>query len=122
MDDSLQLRHTARYFWALGDPTRLKIVALVVAKDGGISVSDLQAIMKLGQPVVSRHLAVLRNAGVLTYVKERQSVFYSLAGPKDDPRLGVVRGLHRAYFGQKELIKEANVGLKRRKARNRVKK
>jgi DNA-binding transcriptional ArsR family regulator len=117
IDDLFKFRDTARYFWALGDETRLKIVALVTAKDGGISVSDLQAIMQLGQPVVSRHLGVLRNAGVLTYTKQRQSVFYSLAGPTDEPRLGAVRALHKAYFGKKELIKEAEVGLKSRKSK-----
>jgi ArsR family transcriptional regulator len=66
----------SRYFKAFGDPSRLRILQLISAKE--MTVNDIVKAMRLSQPTVSRHLAILRDAGIATDRREGQSVYYSL--------------------------------------------
>ncbi len=61
---------------AAGEPTRLRLLNLL--RNGDICVCDLQAILGLPQHAVSRHLAVLRHAGLVTDHRRGQRVIYSL--------------------------------------------
>ncbi len=65
---------------AAGDPTRLRILNLL--RQGSVCVCDLQQVLGLPQPTVSRHLAVLRHAGLVADVRSGNRVLYSL-GPVD---------------------------------------
>lgn len=67
-----------RFFKCLGDETRLNMT-LLIAKEGELCVCELMAALKESQPKISRHLAQLRNSGVLEDVRRGQWVFYSLA-------------------------------------------
>ncbi len=71
------MKKTARLFKALSDETRLRILALL--KDGELCVCDLMAILGLPQSTVSRHLAYLRNAGLVDDRRQGVWMFYSLA-------------------------------------------
>ena len=62
---------------AAGEPTRLRILNLL--RRGSICVCDLQAVLDLPQPTVSRHLAALRHAGLVLDFREGPRVLYSLA-------------------------------------------
>ena len=67
----------AKYFRALGDPTRLRVLELL---DGGErSVGELVAALDLSQPKVSNHLACLRWCGFVTTRREHRAVHYRLA-------------------------------------------
>jgi len=58
------MKATAQIFKALSDETRLRIMALLV--DGReLCVCDIMAALNLPQSTVSRHLAYLRNAGLV---------------------------------------------------------
>jgi len=72
-------RDRAAVFKALGHPARLRIVEEVAA--GERCVCELVAAAGLGWSAVSRHLAVLRAAGVLADEKRGPQVFYRLALP-----------------------------------------
>src|SRR4051812_26679452 len=63
-------------FRAFSDPTRLRILMLLQA--GECCVGDLVTVLELPQPSVSRHLAYLREAGLVTVRKEGQWCYYSL--------------------------------------------
>jgi ArsR family transcriptional regulator len=65
-----------RLFRALGDPARLRIVALL--SHGELCVCHLEQALGLSQPAVSRHLAVLRAAGVVTVRRDGSWAHYSL--------------------------------------------
>lgn len=54
-------------FKALGEPTRLKILRLLVEQE--LCVCDLEEILQISQPRISQHLKVLKQAGL---VKERR--------------------------------------------------
>lgn len=64
-------------FKALADETRLRVVLALLA--GERSVSDLVAGLDLPQSTVSRHLAVLRHAEVVSTRRKATSVYYRLA-------------------------------------------
>lgn len=72
------MRHAAELFKALSDEIRLRIVALLA--HGELCVCDLTEVLELPQSTVSRHLSVLRRAGLV--VDRRQGVwsYYRLAG------------------------------------------
>ena len=60
----------------LAEPTRLRIVNCLAAAP--LFVSDLQAILDLPQPTVSRHLTVLKKARVVRDTPIAQFVLYRL--------------------------------------------
>jgi ArsR family transcriptional regulator, arsenate/arsenite/antimonite-responsive transcriptional repressor len=64
---------------AVADPTRLRLLSLVAAHDGGEAcVCDLTAPVGLTQPTVSHHLKVLVDAGLLTRDKRGVWAYYRL--------------------------------------------
>ncbi len=66
----------ATFFAALADPTRLRLLHLM--KDGEICVCFLQGVLKTNQPKISRHLAYLRNAGLVESRQDGKWMHYSL--------------------------------------------
>lgn len=67
----------AERFKSLGDPTRLRILALLF--DGERGVSDLAEHLKVSQSAVSHQLRILRAYDIVRFRKEGREVFYSLA-------------------------------------------
>jgi DNA-binding transcriptional ArsR family regulator len=84
----------AKYFRALGDPTRLRLLELL--DQGESSVGELVEKTGLPQPQVSRHLGCLRWCGFVVTRREHRSVYYSLA----DPRVSEVLALGRALLAE----------------------
>jgi ArsR family transcriptional regulator, arsenate/arsenite/antimonite-responsive transcriptional repressor len=73
---ALDVRSFSRLFKALGDETRLRIVALL--SHGELCVCHLEEALGLSQPKVSRHLATLRAAGVVEDRRDGTWVYYRL--------------------------------------------
>ena len=71
-----------RIFKALCDPNRLQILAWLAERGGPCAVSDVAECCSVDLSVVSRHLAVLRDAGVLGAHKQGRHVLYSVRGPE----------------------------------------
>jgi ArsR family transcriptional regulator, arsenate/arsenite/antimonite-responsive transcriptional repressor len=64
---------------ALADPTRLRLVSMVAAHDGGEAcVCDLTEPLGLTQPTVSHHLKILVEAGIFARDKRGVWAYYSL--------------------------------------------
>jgi ubiquinone/menaquinone biosynthesis C-methylase UbiE len=68
---------TSEIFRSLGDPTRLRIIALLRAME--LSVGELAQVLGQSQPRVSRHVRILIDAGLAERRKEGSWVFLSLA-------------------------------------------
>jgi DNA-binding transcriptional ArsR family regulator len=64
-------------FRALSDPTRVEIVQLVSAAPR--NVTELTSLVGVSQPKVSRHLKILRDAGLLNDVRRGKWVWYEVA-------------------------------------------
>lgn len=69
---------SVNFFKALSDPTRLQII-LLIAQHKELCVCELTAALALSQPKISRHLALLKSAGLLNTRKQGKWVYYSLA-------------------------------------------
>ena len=70
------MKQTAQLFKTLSDPTRLRLLNLL--RTGEICVCDLMEILDLPQSTVSRHLATLRNAGLVTDERRGQCMYYGI--------------------------------------------
>lgn len=74
--DAVELAHK---FKALADPTRVRLLSLVAAHDGGEAcVCDITEPVGLSQPTVSHHLKILVDAGLLAREQRGTWAFYSL--------------------------------------------
>ena len=71
----------ARLFAALADPTRLRLLNLMVGRE--VCVCYFVEILKQGQPKISRHLAYLRNVGIVRARREGKWMHYSIRRPED---------------------------------------
>ena len=67
-----------KYFRALGDPTRIRILELLRDHDE-LSVTDIVARLGQSQPKVSNHLACLRWCGFVHTRREHPTVYYRVA-------------------------------------------
>ena len=76
--DQLRAETRAAVLKALAHPTRIFIVE-VIDRDGPQSVQKLAAMVDADTSTVSRHLSVLKNAGILRDRKDGTTVFYSLS-------------------------------------------
>jgi len=72
-------RETARTMKALAHPTRLWLVEQLA--DGERCVCELLEGLELDISTVSKHLLVLKQAGVVSDVKRGKQVFYTLRCP-----------------------------------------
>ncbi len=76
---------------ALADPTRIMI--LYVLSEGPRNVSDMVSALELSQPLISRHLKVLRERGMVNAERNGTNVVYSLADPRVIQALDLMRAV-----------------------------
>ena len=111
MEEKAKLKAEARaeVLKALAHPTRIYIVE-VLSSEGPQCVCDLTDRIGVDTSTVSRHLSLLKNAGILTDRKEGTTVFYSLACDCiSDFMMGLENVLH-ARRRRSEQVYEAAVG------------
>lgn len=77
-----------RLLAALADPTRLAIVRQL-ARETETCACEFTSCCDVGQPTVSHHLRILREAGVVTSERRGQWIFYRLE-PSTAERLGAL--------------------------------
>lgn len=65
------------FFFLLSDETRLRCLVLL-QKEGELCVCEISQILGSIQPKMSRHLALMRNSGLLSDERRGQWVYYSL--------------------------------------------
>lgn len=84
------MEYIARIISALSDPIRLRAVALI-AEETELCVCELTQALQVSQPAVSKHMAVLRDAGLVRDRRNAQWVLYSLAPALPDWAATLVR-------------------------------
>ena len=73
---------------ALSDETRLRIVKLLEERE--ICVCEFMQVLEMSQPRISRHLAVLKNAGLVDDRREGKWVYYSLCNRSDSEEVKTI--------------------------------
>ena len=75
----LSIDAIAAAFAALGQPSRLKIVRLLLsAYPKGLPAGEIQKELSIAAPTLSHHLDKLRQVGIVTADKDRQWIWYSV--------------------------------------------
>lgn len=81
----------AHVFKALGDPTRVRLLSLIAATDGGEAcICDLTEPVGLAQPTVSHHMRLLVDAGLVTREQRGRWAYYRVV---DDALQAAARSL-----------------------------
>jgi ArsR family transcriptional regulator len=93
------MRTLSDLYGALADETRLQILALLLENDE-LCVCDLVGALKITQSKASRHLRVLRNAGLLEDRREALWVHYRLAPGMDASRRAILASLKETVASQ----------------------
>jgi ArsR family transcriptional regulator len=92
-----QTFNVERFFQALGDKTRLRLLNLM--GDQEVCVCYFVEILGDPQPKISRHLAYLRSAGIVAARREGKWMHYRIAMP---PHLGAAQILKQTLGWLKE--------------------
>lgn len=100
-----RLDQMAGLFQALGDPTRLRILGLLLT--GEVCVCDIHESLAIPQPKASRHLAYLRKAGLVETRREGLWVHYRLAAPTDRVMVAVTDAVRHALTHVGEVTTDA---------------
>jgi DNA-binding transcriptional ArsR family regulator len=93
----------ARFFSALGDPTRQKIL-LVFEPNEEICVNEIARLFHLSRPAISHHLKVLRNAELLLCKKRGKEVYYRVNYPYCAEVLRLVHGFVASKVNGEERV------------------
>jgi ArsR family transcriptional regulator len=86
-----------RFFQALGDNTRLRLLNLM--GDREICVCYFVEILGQGQPKISRHLAYLRRAGIVAARRDGKWMHYRIVMP---PNIGAAQVLRQTLTWLRE--------------------
>ncbi len=71
-----------KLFLSLSDKTRLRLLGLM--SEGEVSVGFLAESLGQSQPKVSRHLAYLRNAGLVSTRRDGKWIYYAASPPANE--------------------------------------
>lgn len=76
--DEASAQQLAKVFKALGDPTRVKLLSLIIASaNGEMCVCDLTEPVSLSQPTVSHHMKLLVEAGLVDREQRGRWAYYT---------------------------------------------
>ena len=90
-------------FTALAHPLRVRLLSLLLAEKE-LCVCDLGAIVGAPQPTISRHLAMLRRAGLVEVRTEGRWKHYALAAPTTRLHRLLLRALDRCVDEGPDLV------------------
>lgn len=76
-----------RFFKALCDPNRIALLARLAECGKPCSVTEMSACCPVNISVVSRHLSILKDAGILAAERRGKEVYYSVCCPEIVSRL-----------------------------------
>jgi len=88
-------------FAALADATRLRLLNLMAGRE--VCVCHFVEILGQGQPKISRHLAYLRQAGVVAARREGKWMHYSICTPADAAAASVLNAALAALGNDKQM-------------------
>ena len=93
---------STQLFKCLSDETRL-LATLLIFKEGELCVCELTDALNVSQPKISRHLARLRECGLLLGERRGQWVYYRISTNLDN---WMQQSLSLALEGNKEMLTE----------------
>ena len=98
------------FFQALGDRTRLRLLNLM--RDEEICVCYFVEVFKTNQPKISRHLAYLRKAGLVSARREGKWIHYRITKPTNEHAQKVLEDVMAWTASDKEMQKDRELLIK----------
>ena len=89
MSSQADLDIQERFYMALADRTRLRLIAMMAS--GEVCVQEFTHAAGGSQPKISRHLAYLRNSGLVRTRRDGKWIYYSLNWPADETARAALR-------------------------------
>lgn len=89
MSERIYAEQLETLFMALADKTRLKLLNLMY--DGEVSVGYFTEVLGESQPKISRHLAYLRSAGLVSTRRDGKWIHYSIRWPDENGAFQILR-------------------------------
>jgi ArsR family transcriptional regulator len=93
-----------RLFAALADRTRLRLLNLMNGRE--VCVCYFVEILRQSQPKISRHLAYLRNAGIVNARREGKWMHYSIVLPTDNSAAAILEATLRSFQADPEMQRD----------------
>jgi ArsR family transcriptional regulator, arsenate/arsenite/antimonite-responsive transcriptional repressor len=90
-----------RLFAALADPTRLRLLNLMDGRE--VCVCYFVEILKQSQPKISRHLAYLRNTGIVKARREGKWMHYRIERPGETKAASILDVVLQSFKTDKEM-------------------
>lgn len=100
------MTNTVKLMKLFSDDTRLRILMLVAKKE--LCVCQVMGVLGISQPLVSRNLAMLNNAGILAERKEGKLVYYSLNRELTEPYERFIKFLQEMTAGDGTYAEDMN--------------
>jgi ArsR family transcriptional regulator len=91
----------AAIFAALADTTRLRLLNLMAGRE--VCVCYFVEILRQGQPKISRHLAYLRRAGIVTARREGKWMHYRISPPSDPAAASILNATLASLRNDKQM-------------------
>ena len=91
-------------FRALADPTRLRLLNLISQQE--MCVCYFTAVLRVPQPKISRHLAYLRKAGIVSARREGKWMHYKLVFPGDLHAASILKTTMEALRQDREMQRD----------------
>jgi DNA-binding transcriptional ArsR family regulator len=96
------VRNFERALKAVGDPTRTRILKLL--EHGPLCVCQVQSVLRLAPSTVSKHLSILKAAGLVEDQREGRWIRYRVSEGRDNPYAPRVLALLRGPLGSEPRI------------------
>lgn len=90
-----------RLFAALADPTRLRLLNLMAGRE--VCVCYFVEVLRQSQPKISRHLAYLRGAGIVSARREGKWMHYRIERPADPAAASVLDAALASFGDDREI-------------------
>ena len=98
----MSLRGYEMVMKAVADPTRVRILKML--EGGEICVCQIVAVLELGQSTVSKHLFLLKMAGLVRERQERKWVLYALDGSGGTPYAKRMLNTLKGWLGDDPVV------------------
>jgi len=104
------MKKLANIVKALSDETRLRVIKLLEERE--LCVCELIQVLNMSQPRISRHLSVLKNAGLVDDRREGKWVYYSLCNGSDNAEIKAILKAMSSLANDNPVVKQDKKNLK----------
>lgn len=94
-----------KFFRALADPTRLRLLNLMSEQE--VCVCYFTEVLGAPQPKISRHLAYLRQAGIVAARREGKWMHYRLIAPADAHAAAILKSVMAALRSDQRMQRDS---------------